>query len=173
MSLVLFFVVAVLYSAVGHGGASGYLAVLTLVIGLSEDARPVSWMLNILVATIGTAQFASMMLIPWRRLLPFALGSVPLAFVSGSIKLTDTTYKYFVGVVLLAAAVRLLLGLPRSGSIRPTSDFLAVVVGAVIGLLSGLTGTGGGIFLTPLLLFAGWAPPKQAAGLSVAVILVK
>lgn len=173
MEILLFFIVALLYSSVGHAGASGYLAVMTLYVGLTEPtARPTALALNILVATIGTIQFASAKQIAWRQLLPFCVGSVPMAFLASSLKLTDQTYKFFVGLVLLAAAARLLLGLPPRATIKPANAFLAVLVGAIIGVLSGLTGTGGGIFLTPLLLVMGWAAPRQAAGLSVAFILV-
>lgn len=164
---------AVLYSSVGHAGASGYLAVMTLVIGLSEPtARPTALALNILVGAIGTIQFAAAKQIPWRALWPFAIGSVPLALFAGSIKLDDPTYKIFVGILLLLAAVRLLLGLPNRTIICACRDGLAIVVGAIIGVLAGLTGTGGGIFLTPLLLVMGWSTPKHAAGMSVAFILV-
>lgn len=173
MTILLFLTVALLYSSVGHAGASGYLAVMTLFIGLTEDtARPTALALNLLVASIGVIQFASARQIPWRQLLPFCAGSIPLAFVGARIKLTNDWYKIFVGFVLFIAALRLLAGLPNRIAIKPAHDLIAIVIGAAIGVLSGLTGTGGGIFLTPLLLFMGWATPKQAAGISVAFILV-
>jgi uncharacterized membrane protein YfcA len=161
---------------VGHAGASGYLAVLTLVVGLTGDevqkiGKPTALALNILVGTIGTLQFASARQIPWRQLLPFCIGSVPLSFYGGFTVLTSRTYKICLGIVLLAAAARLLLGLPKAMAIKPARDVVAVPVGAAIGLLAGLSGTGGGIFITPLLLLLGWATPKHAAGMSVAFIL--
>lgn len=172
MEIASFFVVALLYSSVGHAGASGYLAIMTLIIGLHEaTARPTALALNLLVATIGTLQFFSQRQIPWRQLTPYLIGSVPFAWLGGSLTLTDSTYKIIVGCVLLVAALRLLLGQPQHHTIRPAPAYLGILIGAGVGLLSGLTGTGGGIFLTPVLLFCGWATPRQAAGLSVVFIL--
>lgn len=172
MEVAYFFVVALLYSSVGHAGASGYLAVMTLIIGLNEaTARPTALALNLLVATIGTLQFIAAKQIPWKQLPPYLIGSVPFAWLGGSLTLKDSTYKIIVGCVLFVAALRLLLGQPQRQTIRPTPIFLGILVGAGVGLLSGLTGTGGGIFLTPLILFCGWATPRQAAGLSVVFIL--
>ena len=171
--LALFFVVAVLYSSVGHAGASGYLAVMTLVAHLTEGtARPTAFVLNILVASIGTAQFARAEHIRWKLVLPFAVGSVPMAFLAARYKPADASYNILVGIVLVCAAVRLALGTPAAlAVIRSPRVWIAVPVGGAIGTLAGLTGTGGGIFITPLLLFMGWANPKTAAGVSVAFIL--
>lgn len=171
--LILFFLVAALYSSVGHGGASGYLAIMALLLGVEESvARPTALMLNLLVAVIATVQFARTGSVPWREALPFCLGSIPFAFWGGSITLTDHLYRVLVGCVLILAALRLLLG---SFADRPTqlpNTPICVMVGVILGMLAGLTGTGGGIFLTPLILFAGWAKPKQASGISVLFILV-
>lgn len=166
------FAVAALYSSVGHAGASGYLAVMTLLFGLTEAvAKPTATTLNILVASVTTIQFARAGCVPWRRLAPFVLGSVPLAFFGGVLKLTDPTYKRVVGVVLLLSAVRLAVQLAPAAADRRPTVWLAVLIGAGVGLLAGLTGTGGGVFLTPVLLLFRWADAKPAAGASAAFIL--
>ena len=170
-----FFAVAVLYASVGHAGASGYLAAMAIV-GLSPAVmKPTALALNILAASIVTFRFARAGHIRWRALLPLILGSVPAAFVGGAILLPAAVYKPVVGVILLIVAVQILRSV-RGARDRPEPETRvppvpAVAVGAGIGLLSGLTGTGGGIFLTPFLLFAGWAGAREAAGLSAAFIL--
>ena len=171
-----FFGAAMLYSSVGHAGASGYLAAMALVGIAPETMRPTALALNIVVATLVTIRFHLAGQVRWRSLLPFVVASIPMAFVGGTLALPGAVYKPLVGVILLLAAVRLFrtAAAAVAGDQRPPSIPVvpAVFVGAVIGLLSGLTGTGGGIFLTPLLLFAGWAGPRAAAGISAAFILV-
>jgi uncharacterized membrane protein YfcA len=169
---VLFFGAAVLYGMVGHAGASAYLAAMAFV-GLSADVmKPTALVLNILVAVLVTAQFARAGFVRPLPLLPFLIGSIPLAFLGGSIHLPSTVYKPLVGVVLLIAAGRfgLVRGQPDEFPLRAPWP-LAVMSGATLGLLAGLTGTGGGIFLTPLLLIAGWAGTRFAAGSSALFIL--
>jgi uncharacterized protein len=167
-----FFLVAALYASVGHAGASGYLAVMALLIGVQEkEAGPTALVLNLIVATFGTIQFQRAKLIAWRALLPYLAGSVPLAYFGGQFALSESTYRVILGVLLVAAAGRLLLGPPPPGPTAPPRPLVAVLVGALIGVLAGLTRTGGGIFLTPVLILTRWAPPKQAAGMSVAFIL--
>jgi uncharacterized protein len=165
-------VVAFLYSSVGHAGASGYIATLTLLGFAATTIKPTALVLNILVATIGTIQFVRAGHFSWRLFWPFAVLSIPAAFLGGYIKLPTDAFKILVGLVLLASAVRLLVkpGDPATTRLPPMP--LAIGLGAIIGLLSGLTGTGGGIFLTPLLMFARWAHTKQAAAVSVLFILV-
>ncbi len=171
---ILFAVVAVLYASVGHAGASGYLAVMAIAGVEPGLMRPTALVLNILVATIVVVRFAHAGRIAWRALVPFVAASIPLAFVGGLIVLPGAVYKPLVGLVLLAAAMRFFATAARfqddEQEVRaPTLP--AAVIGGGIGLMSGLTGTGGGIFLTPLLLFLGWAGPRMAAGLSSAFIL--
>ncbi len=170
-----FFVAALLYSSVGHAGASGYLAAMALVGLAPATMKPTALALNILVATIVTIRFHLAGHVRWQALLPFVLGSIPAAFVGGALVLPAAIYKPAVGVILLVAAAQLLrtAGSAASRADRPTRiPFVpAVISGAGIGLLSGLTGTGGGIFLTPLILFAGWARARVAAGISTAFIL--
>jgi hypothetical protein len=168
----LIFVVAALYSSVGHAGASGYLAVMAL-FGLQQSvAKPTALTLNILVATITAAQFARANHFSWRILWPFLVGSMPFAFFGGSVTLPDYGYKLVVALVLLVAALRLMMRtVPKEAVTNPPAVPMAVATGAGVGLLAGLTGTGGGVFLTPLLLFFRWADTKAAAGVSAAFIL--
>ena len=170
------FAAAVLYSSVGHAGASGYLAVMALASVAPATMRPAALVLNLFVATIATFRFRRAGFFSWRLLWPFALGSIPLAFVGGGIVLPGTWYKRLVGVALLVAAARLMIGdkrpepPPEERSDPPV--LAAILLGAAIGLLAGLTGTGGGIFLSPILLFSGWAGARQSGGVSAAFILV-
>jgi uncharacterized membrane protein YfcA len=134
--------------------------------------KPTALSMNILVATIGTVQFVSAGHFSWRLFWPFGLLAVPFAFIGGYVTLPDAGFRSLVGAVLLFSAARLLL--PGKGDRLPRTPPLplALAAGAGIGLLSGLTGTGGGIFLTPLLLLMGWARPKEAAAVSALFILL-
>jgi uncharacterized membrane protein YfcA len=169
----LFFVVAVLYSTVGHAGASGYLASLALVGAPPAIMRPTSLALNVLVAVIGTVKFYRAGCFSRRLFWPFALLSVPFALLGGSLTLPILIYKRLVGVVLLYSAARLAWKpVTRTAPPQPPPVAIALVIGAAIGLLSGLTGVGGGVFLTPLLLLTGWADARTAFGVSAPFILV-
>ena len=164
--------VAFLYSSVGHAGASGYIAVMTLFGFAAAQIKPTALFLNILVASIGALQFWRAGHFTWSLFWPFALLSVPAAFLGGYLQLPASIFKPLVGVVLLFSAVRLFFRRGDPAQVTPPSTPVALGVGAGIGLLSGLTGTGGGIFLTPLLLFRGWARTRQAAAVSALFILV-
>ena len=166
------FVVAVLYSAVGHAGASGYIAVMSLLSLAPTVIRPTALALNILVSLIATWQFTRAGHFSFQRWWPFALLAVPFAFIGGAVSLPNAGFKLMLGAVLLYSAARLLMQAKADREVTTPPLAAALGIGALIGLLSGLTGTGGGIFLTPLLLFMGWARPKQAAALSAAFILV-
>lgn len=167
-----FFGVAFLYALVGHGGASGYLAVMALANFPPETLKPTALGLNILVAGIGVVQFGRAGFFSWRLFWPFVLGSAPLAFVGGYIQLPSAVFKRILGGVLLLAALRLAVRPPPERPARQPPLWAGLTVGSGIGLLSGLTGVGGGIFLTPLVILAGWANAKPAAALSAAFILV-
>lgn len=167
---------ATLYSSVGHGGASGYLAAMAIVGVAPETMKPAALALNILVATIATYRYSRAGYFNFRAFWPFVIGSVPLAFVGGALTLPAATYKYLVGAILLYSAVQLVHSTLGRRESRPEKDVTipllpAVFSGGVIGLLSGLTGTGGGIFLSPLLIFTGWAGTKPTSGASAAFIL--
>ncbi len=173
----LFFLVALVYSSVGHAGASGYLAVMALFGVAPETMRPTALALNVLVATIATVRFARAGHFSFARFWPFAAGSIPFAFLGGSLLVSSTVYRRLLGFVLLFSALRILTvalsraSAPMQARRRPPTP-AALSCGAGIGLLSGLTGTGGGIFLSPLLLFFRWADTKTTSAVSAAFILV-
>lgn len=166
------FIIAILYSAVGHAGASGYIAVMSLMSLAPAEIKPSALALNILVASIGTVQFMRAGHFSWRLFWPFAILAVPFAFVGGYVALPDDGFRFLVGLVLLFSATRLLFDSTGEREATLPTIPIALTAGAVIGLLSGLTGTGGGIFLTPLLLFMGWSTPKTAAAVSALFILL-
>lgn len=166
------FLVAVLYSSVGHGGASGYLAVLALFGVASSVTRPTGLVLNLFVASIAFVQFYRAKHFDWKLFLPFAAGSIPLAFVGGMIHLPTFWYKVILGIVLLLAAIRLAINLRTTEEPRTPPIWICLLIGAILGLISGLVGVGGGIFLTPILLLMNWTETKKAAGISALFILV-
>ena len=165
-------VVAFLYSSVGHAGASGYIAVMTLFGIAAATIRPTALILNILVATIGSLQFWRAGHFRWRLFWPFALLSVPAAYLGGYLQLPVRLLRILIGLVLLFSAVRLFFRRDDPAEIESASPAAAISLGGMIGLLSGLTGTGGGIFLTPALLFFRWARIREAAAVSALFILV-
>ncbi len=171
----LIFVMAVLYSSVGHGGASGYLAAMALMGVSAAVMKPSALVLNVLVSTIATIRFGQAGWFSWRTFLPFAVSSIPFAYLGGGVQLSASLHKQIVGVVLIYAAIRLWFGarrLEESHTVKAVPMALALACGAVLGFLSGLVGVGGGIFLSPLLLLAGWADVKQASAIAAAFILV-
>lgn len=167
------FAVALLYSSVGHGGASGYLAVMVL-FGLAPTAlKPTALLLNILVAGIAVTAFARAGHFRWRLFWPFAAASIPASFVGGAMTLSPDFYRPLLGGILLFSAVRLLMR-QKIGAGQASRDVpvtAAILIGALLGLLSGLTGVGGGIFLSPLLLFFGWAGVRETAATSALFIV--
>ena len=166
------FVVALLYSSVGHAGASGYIAVMALAEISATIIRPTALLLNIVVATIGSIQFIRAGHFRWQLFWPFAVLSIPAAYFGGAIAIPTKLLKIAIGCVLLASAIRLLIQIRPATEFRPVGRPVAVVTGGVLGFLAGLTGTGGGIFLTPLIILMRWASTKEAAAASVAYILV-
>lgn len=170
-----FFLAAVLYASVGHAGGSAYLAIMALVGVAPATMRPTALALNILVAAIVTARFQLSGHVAWRAVVPFVIASVPAAFIGGTLVLPSNIYKPVVGIVLIVAAIQLFRSARQAGMVEqpPTNVPLlpALLAGGAIGLLAGLTGTGGGIFLTPLIILAGWSGARTAAGISAAFIL--
>lgn len=157
----------------GQAGASGYLAAMAIVGVVPATMKPTALVLNIAVASITTFKFYRAGHFSWKIFLPLVLASVPLAFIGSSIHLSGTIYKALVGIILLWAAYRLWIIKSTDGDeIVQPAVYLVVIAGLAIGFLSGLTGTGGGIFLTPLLLFMKWSDTKEASGTSAAFILV-
>lgn len=170
----LIFVAALLYSSVGHAGASGYLAAMALV-GLSPAVmKPAALTLNILVAIVATAKFGRVGAFSWHLFWPLAVTSIPLAYLGGTLTLPGHIYKPLVGAVLLYAAWRSFRSAHRPAPVQAARPRLLVLLstGAVLGFLSGLTGVGGGIFLSPLLLFFRWAEVRVISGIAAAFILV-
>ena len=170
--------VALLYASVGHAGATGYIAVMTL-LGLAPDSiRPTALLLNVIVAGIATAQFARAGHFASRLFLPLALGSVPCAFAGGGLAVPAAALEALVGAVLLTSAARIVFARPgRVAAGEPAGEsararWPLVPVGACIGLLAGLTGVGGGVFLTPVLLAMGAAPVRTIAAVTAPFILV-
>lgn len=168
-------VAAFVYASVGHGGASAYIAAMALA-GIAPAAmRPTALALNIVVSSLAAYLFWRAGHFRWRLFWPFAALSIPFAYVGGAITLPGHLYKIVVGAVLVYAAWQLW----RSGrageemkAIREPALALAMAIGAAMGLLSGLTGVGGGIFLSPLLLMLGWAGTKQTSAVAAPFILV-
>lgn len=165
--------VAFLYAMVGHGGASGYLALMAIGGVALTVARPSALILNCCVSTIAFVQFARAGHFSWKIFWPFALLSVPMAWLGSQVELDPLIYKRILAVCLLVAVARM-LGLFGNREVEPKPLPLmgALFVGAVLGLVSGLIGIGGGILLSPILLLAGWADTKTTAGVSALFILV-
>ncbi len=167
----LLFVAAVLYTSVGHAGASGYLAAMALC-GLAPEAmRPTALVLNLLAAVPTTVQFRRAGHFDRRLFLPLVIGSVPTAFAGNLLSLPPHIYKLFLGLALTLAALRLAWPAGRDAATRRLPVWGGVLLGLGIGFVSGLTSVGGGIYLTPVLLIAGFATTKTAAGVSAAFIL--
>ncbi len=169
----LLFFVAFLYSSVGHGGASGYLALMALFAITPEVMRPTALMLNLFVSLTSFIQFYRGKHFNWKIFLPFAIASIPLAFVGGLITLDAVVYKKILGLLLLIPITRFLFFANlRPDEIKKSNTILSLVIGAAIGFLSGLIGIGGGIILSPVLILLKWADMKQAAAISALFIFV-
>jgi len=172
----LFLVVGALYSSVGHAGASGYLAVMALMSIAPTVMRPTALAINVVVAIIAFTQFARAGHFRWSLFWPFAAVSVPAAFLGGRIQLPAHYLKVAIGVVLLASAAWMVWSAARkdvhAAPPREPSVPIALVTGGVLGLVAGITGTGGGIFLSPLILLLNWADIKRTAATSALFILV-
>lgn len=169
----LIFVAALLYSSVGHAGASGYLAAMALFNLAPDVMKPTALVLNLVVATVGTIRFARAGHFSWNIFWPFAVTSIPCALLGGWLELPVQTYKLVLGGVLIYAAGRMALKVAdHAAEPKPVPLLPALFSGAALGLLSGLTGVGGGIFLSPLLLLLGWSDVRRTAGVSAAFILV-
>ena len=173
----LILVTAALYASVGQAGATGYLAAMGLV-GLDPSVmKPTALALNVLVAAIGTVQFWRARLFSWRSFYPFGVLGFPFSLIGGAIALPGRIYYPVAGVVLLLAAVQLVrsAGTARrvAAGARAAPPFgPALLSGAVIGIVSGTTGTGGGIFLAPLILTFGWVELRRTAAVTAAYNLL-
>jgi len=172
--LVLLFVVAFFYSMVGHGGASGYIAVLTLIGVSSLLVKPSALLLNIFVSAIAFYQYYRNGHFRWKLFYPFALLSVPMAYAGSFINLDPTWYKRILGVCLLFAILRI-IGVFNRKEITPTKQLPLVtglIIGALLGFVSGMIGIGGGIILSPIILLFNWGDLKETSAVSALFILV-
>lgn len=167
-------VVAFLYSSVGHGGATGYLAVLALAGIAPEAARGTALLANCFVAGVAWWRFSRAGHFDWRVFVPLVLASVPCAWLGSRVVLPPSAYGALLGAVLVAAGV-LLVARPKfaeAQAVRPPSVGVALAAGAVLGGVAGMTGIGGGVFLSPLMLFLRWVKPKTSGGISAGFIVL-
>lgn len=169
----LLFLVAFLYASVGHGGASGYLALMALFSVTPEVMKPTALLLNLFVSLISFYQFYRSHYFQWKIFLPIALASVPMAFLGGMVSIDASLYKRLLGFLLLLPIFRLLFfkNVPVH-ELRKPNLLLSLNIGSAIGFLSGLIGIGGGIILSPVLLMLKWTDQKQTAAISALFIFV-
>lgn len=172
--LVLFFIIAFVYSTVGHGGASGYLALMVFLNFVPEQIRPTALVLNVLVSAIASMQYYRNGYFKKELFIPLILLSVPLAFLGSRVQLSPSVFKIILGICLLLSVIRILglIGNNSSETLRKMPLPIALFIGGGIGLISGMIGIGGGILLSPVLLIFRWADIKQTAALAAPFILV-
>lgn len=170
---IILFIVALLYASVGHGGASGYLALMALYNFTPDVMKPTALMLNLFVSLTSFLLYFKGGHFKWKVFLPFALASIPFSFLGGTISLDVHVYKKGLGVLLLFPVIRFFL-LPNTDDqyLKPAKLVISLFAGAVIGFLSGLIGIGGGILLSPILLLLNWTNQKQTAAISALFIFV-
>ena len=170
--LLAFVAVSALYASVGHGGASGYLAIMALASTPVVIMKPTALTLNLVVSLLGTVLFFRTGHFAWRLFWQFAAVSIFFAYLGGRTDLPPGTFKILVAVALAFAAIRLFTTVSSQQKINSPPVWAIVAAGASIGFFSGLIGVGGGIFLTPLILICGWADVKTAAAVSAPFIFV-
>lgn len=174
--ITLFFIIAILYSSVGFGGGSSYIAVLALTSLVFTQIRTIALLCNIVVVSGSTFIFSKNNLLNWKKIIPLAATSLPLAFLGGYLKITQTFFFILLGITLLSAAILMW----TSGYIQKKSkeiDLKKSIIkdasyGGIIGFISGMVGIGGGIFLAPLLHLTNWDTPKKIAATSSFFILI-
>jgi uncharacterized membrane protein YfcA len=169
----LLFIVAFLYSSVGHGGASGYLALMAIFSISPEVMKPTALLLNLFVSMTSFIQFYRGKHFDWKIFLPFAIASIPMAFIGGSAVVDGNVYKKILGLLLLIPIIRFLFFANiKMNEVKKSNILLSFLIGAAIGFLSGLIGIGGGIILSPVLLLLKWTDMKKTAGISALFIFV-
>ncbi|NIQ96739.1 MAG: sulfite exporter TauE/SafE family protein [Desulfuromonadales bacterium] len=163
-----------MYASVGHGGASGYLAVMALFSLAPESLKPTALLLNIVVAGVGSYLYLSAKQFSWKIFWPFVVTSIPASFIGGTFHLPPEYYRPLLGLTLFYAAWRLFVRKSQRQDFEPASPSipLAMIVGGVLGFASGLIGVGGGIFLSPLMILLGWARVREVSGIAALFILV-
>lgn len=163
--------ISLLYSSVGHGGASSYIALMTLM-GLETGlVKSSALILNTLVSLIAFSQYARNGHFRWQLAWPFLLTSIPFAYVGGGFVIDAALYKKILGVLLIFSVLRLLGWGTKSGESKTQHILFSLLIGAAIGFVSGLIGIGGGIILSPVILLLGWAGMKETAAVSALFIL--
>jgi uncharacterized membrane protein YfcA len=165
---------AALYSSVGHGGASAYIALMALAGLAPESIRPAALVLNVVVAGLGAVRYVRAGRFDWQVFWPFAVTAIPAAFLAGRVEVSEDIYRPLLAAALGAAALRYLLW-PQIDAAKPSKaprKIVALPAGAALGALAGLTGIGGGVYLSPLLVFAGWADAQRATGIAACFIVV-
>lgn len=172
LQLTLIAIVAFLYASVGHGGASGYLALMVLFGTQPTLMKSSALMLNLFVSMTSFIQFYRSGYFRWKLFYPFAITSVPLSFIGARLPITDSLYKQLLAVALIIAIGRMLFQPSENEEDKPASLIGSLVIGAVIGLLSGMLGIGGGIILSPVILLFRWAKMKETAAISALFIFV-
>jgi uncharacterized membrane protein YfcA len=169
----LLFVIAFLYASVGHGGASGYLALMAIFSISPQVMKPTALLLNLFVSAVSFIQFYRGGHFKWKIFLPLAIASVPMAFAGGLITIDGTIYKKILGLLLIIPIIRFLFFANiKVEEIKKSNIALSLLIGAGIGFLSGLIGIGGGIILSPVLLLLKWTDQKQTAAISALFIFV-
>lgn len=170
--IILLFLVALLYSSVGHGGGSGYLALFGLW-GVSNDvSRPMALMLNLVVSLVAFIPFYKRGHFGWKLFLPLVLTSIPCAYLGGLTPLKDELYKMLLALVLTLTALRLFFPLKEREVLTTPKPYVLLLMGGIIGYISGLMGIGGGILLSPILILMCWSDVKTTAGISALFIFV-
>jgi uncharacterized membrane protein YfcA len=170
---ILLFVIAFLYASVGHGGASGYLALMALFSVTPDVMKPTALLLNLFVSSVSFLQFYRGKYFLWKIFLPLVLLSIPMAFLGGLISVDGALYKKMLGLFLLIPIARFLFFKNTDPKdMKPANFLLSLLIGAVVGFLSGMIGIGGGIILSPILLLLKWTNQKQTAAISALFIFV-
>jgi uncharacterized membrane protein YfcA len=174
MMLILLFLVALFYSSVGHGGASGYIAVLTILGVSTALVKPSALLLNIFVAGIAFYQYYRKGYFRWRLFYPFAVLSVPMAYLGSFVVLDETWYKRILGICLVLATARIIgvFNPKKEVLIRKMPVPMGIVIGAALGFVSGMIGIGGGIILSPVIVLFGWGSLKETSAVSALFIVV-
>lgn len=165
--------VALLYSMVGHGGASGYLALMSFTVLAGRPASTLALVMNLGVAGVSFLSYHRAKHFEARLAWPFLAGSIPMAYVGGRLHVPGEIHKWLISLSLFCAAAWLLWGIRQTDTeVRPLNPWVGILCGAILGLVSGMIGVGGGIFLSPLLILAGWSNAKTASSVSAVFILL-
>lgn len=174
LTFFLFLLIATLYSSVGHAGASGYLAVMALLTFAPETIKPTSLVLNIVVATIASVKFIQSGYFDKKIFLSFIITSIPMAFLGGYLTIGPRYFQLIAGVFLIISALLLMIKTyirPRQATPHPMPVAYGLIIGSLVGFISGLIGVGGGIFLSPILIMTNWTTVKNASGVAALFIL--